>query len=268
MAESTTTTSEPAAAPAATTTTVPVAAPAPGPASVIAEAVAPPAPEAAPAAKSQSDTLYPADPGATALDADGKPVVAAVEPKLDADGKPIVEDPAKAAEPAAVAPEKYEAFKLPEGATLDEATTGSLTELARANNLTQDAAQSLVDLHFQSLKANMDSWVSGQTAAFDSARAELRTQQSAMPEMQGEERTHSLQTIGRMLDEFDTGREVRTILEHNLIGDHPAFIRMMLSIANTLVEGDTVPTGSAGKLAGPANGRALPKSAGDILYGN
>lgn len=277
MTDQSTTTSDPA--PAAAVVAAPVAAPAPV-ASVIAEAIAPPAPEPAPAPKSPNETLYPepktdAAAAATApvLDADGKPIVAAVEPKLDADGKPIVE-----AAPAPGAPEKYEAFTLPENATLDEATTGALTELARTNNLTQAAAQSLVDLHFASLKANMESWVAGQTATFDQARADLRAQQAALPELQGEQRKQSLETIGRLLDEFDPlpadakpgeKGQVRQLIEHNLIGDHPAFIKFMLTIADTLVgEGTTTPNGSAGKLAGPNNGRAVPKSAGDILYPN
>jgi hypothetical protein len=61
------------------------------------------------------------------------------------------EEPAKPEEPIT-----YEAFKLPDGVTLDEAKLGDFTKLAAEARIPQDVAQKLVDLYSSDLKAIQD----------------------------------------------------------------------------------------------------------------
>ena len=100
------------------------AAPAPAPAATTAPA-ATPAPSAAPAATPAPSAAPAATPAPSAAPAAAKP---------GEDGKP------------AGAPETYEAFKLPDGFTMNDAGQAKFTEWAKANNLSQEAAQAAVDM--------------------------------------------------------------------------------------------------------------------------
>jgi hypothetical protein len=57
-------------------------------------------------------------------------------------GEKKPEEPAKADEPV-----KYEAFKLPEGVTLDEAKLGEFTKIAGEAKIPQEVAQKMIDLY-------------------------------------------------------------------------------------------------------------------------
>ena len=87
--------------------------------------------------------------------ADAKPVEAGkveagVETKPEVKDEKAAEKPAEGADKKTEgAPEKYEAFKLPEGFEANEEVLTSFTQLAKDSNLSQESAQKLIDLQAQ-----------------------------------------------------------------------------------------------------------------------
>lgn len=92
-----------------------------------------------PAAKADTDPA-----GSEGKGTEGEGDKAAAEAKAKADAEAAAK--AKEGEPKPGAPEKYEAFKVPEGTPLfDEAFTGKYSAIAKELGLPQEAAQKMVD---------------------------------------------------------------------------------------------------------------------------
>lgn len=160
---------------------------------------------------------------------------------------------AKAAEDAAKpqgAPEKYEAFTAPEGATLDAKVMDQFAEAARELNLPQDAAQKMID-KMAPLMA------SRQAEQIEQLRTEWAEQSNTDKEFGGDKLQENLVHARKALDTFATP-ELKTILNETGLGNHPELVRFMVRAGKAIAEDKIVTGGQA---------TAGNRSAAEVLYG-
>lgn len=158
------------------------------------------------------------------------------------------------AEKPAKAPEKYE-FKAPEGREFDAETIARFSEVAKELNLTNEAAQSILDKMGPQLAARQES----QIKAIQNQWVQAST---ADKEFGGEKLTENLSVAKKALDAFGSA-ELRTLLNESGLGNHPEVIRFMYRAGKAISE-DQVVIGTKGtaKSAGPKSFADLA----DALY--
>ena len=149
------------------------------------------------------------------------------------------------------APEKYE-FKLPEGIQLDANGTTAFSEVAKELNLTQEAAQKVLD--------KMGPVIAGRHAeVLTQAKAQWVEGARGDKEFGGDKLTENLAVAKRALDTFGTP-ELRTLLNESGLGNHPEIIRAFFRAGKAISEDKFVPAGS-----GSPKGA---KDAANALYPN
>ncbi len=149
------------------------------------------------------------------------------------------------------APEKYE-FKLPDGVQLDDKGTAAFSEVAKELNLSQEAAQKVLD--------KMGPVIAGRHAeALTQAKAQWVESAQTDKEFGGDKLTENLAVAKKALDTFGTP-ELRTLLNESGLGNHPELIRLMFRAGKAISEDKFVPAGS-----GSPRGA---KDAANALYPN
>ena len=170
------------------------------------------------------------------------------------DAKPADGEGAKEGDKPDGAPEQYEDFKLPEGYALDEAKVTDFKDFAKANNLTQEAAQGLVDRHVAALeeanKAPYTLWHDTQKQWQEAAKAD--------PEFGGAQYEANIAKAASAIDQFG-GPKLREALNFTGAGNNPEVIRAFVRIGQAMGEGKFV----SGNPASTA-----PKSTAEILFGD
>lgn len=165
----------------------------------------------------------------------------------------------KGAQPQA-APEKYEAFKLPEGVSLDDATMGEFQTLAKDLGLSQDNAQKLVDLG-----AKLSQGESARvTETVKQAKAEWEAASKADKEFGGEKFAENLGKANEVFAKFGTP-ELKQLLIDSGLGNHPEVVRWAFRVSKALSE-DRVVRGDRGASAANTTGD-LEDRAAQKLYG-
>lgn len=149
------------------------------------------------------------------------------------------------------APDKYE-FKLPEGVQLDDKGTTAFSEVAKELNLSQDAAQKVLD--------KMGPVIAGRHAeALSQAKAQWVEATQNDKEYGGEKLSENLAVAKKALDTFGSP-ELRTLLNESGLGNHPEIIRAFFKAGKAISEDKFVPaTGGSPKGT---------KAAADALYPN
>ena len=150
-------------------------------------------------------------------------------------------DPAKTeAKPAEGAPEKYEDFKFPEGITADPAAVTEFTGLAKELNLSQAAAQRLLDLQSKltgaAAKAEADAWDTTIQGWVTSAKADK--------EFGGAKFDENLAIANKFLAKHGTPA-LNEALVATGVGNHPEFIRLLVRAGRATGEDGKLLTGSA-----------------------
>lgn len=136
------------------------------------------------------------------------------------------------------APEKYEAFKVPEGWELDAKVSEEASTLFKGMNLSQEQAQQMVDLYSKHS-------IETQNALLDGVRRQNEEWQAAVkadPEIGGKLDVVK-QTVSRALDSLgDPGlvRDFKEAMDYTGAGNHPAFIKAFYKLAARLTEGTLV----------------------------
>lgn len=182
----------------------------------------------------------------------------------DPAGGPAGDDPAGAGDKPAdeggqekpdepVVPEKYE-FKLPEGLPEDTEATAQFSELAKGLKLTQEQAQSLVDLYAERMKG----LVEGQVASWTATRKEWVTAAQTDKEYGGANFDANRAHVARAMKQFGTP-ELAKALDEFGFGDHPELVRFFYRVGK-LVSEPSFHTGS-----GENAGARTPES---VLYPN
>lgn len=154
---------------------------------------------------------------------------------------------------AAGAPEKYEAFKLPEGFTLPEAEAKEFDAVARDLNLPQDQAQKLLDA-FVKREAQK---VQGITDFWNKQSNDWAEASKADKEFGGEKFAENAKLANRALDAFGT-KELRAVLSTYGLSNNPEVIRAFYRVGKTIGED---------KLVVGGNGNDAPaKTAAQVMY--
>lgn len=158
------------------------------------------------------------------------------------------------------APEKYEAFTLPEGYEANEPVLIEATGLFKEIGLSQAQAQKLVDFYSKvsadAADAGIKLWQETQTAWREEVKAD--------PVIGGQKLGPVMATIKKAINTIGDAKLISEFHEAMNItgaGNNPAFIRAFHSLAQKLVEGGPV----SGK---PESSQKPPATAGAALYPN
>jgi hypothetical protein len=147
------------------------------------------------------------------------------------------------------APEKYE-FKAPEGTTFDDAVLGAYSEVAKELNLSQEAAQKVLDKVAPVIQARQAEQIEAMRTAWA---------QSAMADKEfgGDKLSENLATAKKALDTFGTP-ELRKLLNETGLGNNPEVIRAFYRAGKAISEDKFV------------GGKGAPPAADDVrsLYPN
>lgn len=155
------------------------------------------------------------------------------------------------------APEKYE-FKAPEGQQFDAEIIGKYSEVAKELNLTQDAAQKLVETMGPKIAER-------QIAQIEAIRNEWMQSAQIDKEFGGDKLQENLSVAKKALDSFGTP-ELRTLLQQSGLGNNPEIIRFMYRAGKAISE-DTFVSSSAGANSGKQNAGDFNAKAA-ALYSN
>jgi len=142
------------------------------------------------------------------------------------------EKPAEEAKPAEEtkpegAPETYE-FTAPEGKEYDSAVLEPFSAAAKEANLTQDAAQKLLDKMAPALAERQQSQVKAvQDGWLEAAKTDK--------EFGGEKLPENLATAKKAMDSF-ASPELKTLLNTTGLGNNPEVIRLFVKVGQSLSE--------------------------------
>lgn len=114
------------------------------------------------------------------------------------------------------APERYE-FRAPEGAELGSDVTDAFAGVAKELNLTQDAAQKVLDKMAPVLAQR-------QNAQVQAVQQEWREQSTADKEFGGDKLAENLAVAKKAMDAF-ASPELRDLLIKSGMGNHPEMVR-------------------------------------------
>ncbi len=154
------------------------------------------------------------------------------------------------------APEKYE-FQAPEGKEFDAEIIGNFSEIAKELNLTQEAAQKLVETMGPKIAER-------QLAQVEAIRNEWAQQAQLDKEFGGDKLSENMSIAKKALDSFGTP-ELRTLLNESGLGNNPEVIRFMFRAGKAISEDTFVPSSTgAGSKAGPQDFNAKANA----LYSN
>lgn len=174
---------------------------------------------------------------------------AAATPAQTDGSNPPGENQAASTEPAKAepvgAPEKYE-FKATEGSVLAEPFVNAFSETAKELNLSQDAAQKLIDkmqpvIQEQQVAALNDVVTKQSQAWAEAAKVDK--------EFGGEKLNENLAIAKKAAEQFSTP-ELREMLEKTGLGNNPEVLRMFYRVGKAVSEDSFIggaPKGSADK---------------------
>lgn len=173
-------------------------------------------------------------------------------PKPEGD-KPA-DDGSKPADPPKPegAPEAYEQFKAPEGKEYDPHVLEQFSTAAKEANLSQDAAQKLLDKVAPALQER-------QTQQADALKSQWLNDSKSDKEFGGEKIQENLSIAKKSLDTFGSP-ELRKLLEDTGLGNHPEVIRFFYKSGKAISEDASFVGGNA-----PAKGGL---NAAAVLYDN
>lgn len=140
------------------------------------------------------------------------------------------------------APEQYEEFKAPEGRQFDPDVINNFKEVAKELNLSQDAAQKMLDKMGPVVAER-------QLQQVEALRSQWAEQSTADKEFGGDKLNENLDVARKALDSFGTP-ELKSLLNESGLGNHPEFIRLLYRAGKAISEDNFVggaPTASKGK---------------------
>jgi antitoxin component of RelBE/YafQ-DinJ toxin-antitoxin module len=180
------------------------------------------------------------------------------EPKVDA----AKTDDKK---PDSTAPEKYEDYKLPEGMSLDAEVKTKADALFKGLGLTQDQAQSVVNLYGEQIAKV----ASAPVEAYKTLTSEWKTESESHPDLRGKlgpgkeinvRIAKALDSVGdpKLVSDF------KALMDLTGAGNNQAFIRVLDKFAAKLTEGTHVAGNGPSKDGQSARPTAAPTAAAAI----
>lgn len=140
-------------------------------------------------------------------------------------------EPEANAEEAQGAPESYEAFKVPEGMTLEAEATSAFQEAAKADNLSQAQAQRYVDL----AAGLVDRTMRGFQEQARQRMEQWAEQAKADPVVGGPGYEQNVKMALAAVSQYGDA-ELKQAFEEYGLGNHPAFVRAFYRIGKAMSE--------------------------------
>jgi len=148
------------------------------------------------------------------------------------------------------APEKYADFKVPEGIEINQPMLEEFKTTAKKHNLTQEAAQELIDLQVKHVKGISE----GLLTTFNQIKTDWKKDTVTAL---GADYKKELVYAGRAIEQFGTP-ELRTILNQTGVGSHKELVKFFVKVGKAISE-DKLVTGQQ------ATGK---KSDAELFYGD
>jgi hypothetical protein len=200
--------------------------------------------EGSTSSEASSSTLLSGTVGEGTTQQSGDPAKPAAETAKPAEGQQQTETKT---EPGA--PEKYE-FTAPDGTTYDPAVVESFSEAAKAANLTQGAAQKMLEAMAPKMAERQLQQVQATVAGWEAASKSDK-------EFGGEKLQENLAVANKALKAY-ASPELLTLLKSTGFANHPEVIRLMVKVGQSVKEDGFV----GGQAATP------PKSLTSVMYDN
>lgn len=193
----------------------------------------------------------------------------AAEPTKEADSSKTeqqnTDGEKKDGEKPAGAPEKYEAFKVPDGQQIDEKVVEAATPIFKELNLTQDQAQKLVDFYNTQNKEAAEAGDKVFRELNDRWRGEVIKDATIGNGKDGLSPAVS-KAIGNAINSLGTesAAAFRDVLDKTGIGNNPAFIRGLYGMVKDMGEGTHAKPGGVS----PEGTKApnAPRTAAQAMY--
>jgi hypothetical protein len=168
-----------------------------------------------------------------------KPEAKGDKPDAEGDKAADATDPAKDAtvEAPPPAPIKYEAFKVPDGVTLDEARIGKFAEIAGPAQVNQDVAQNLLNLHVEEIQRVLQQAVDNQRKVWNTYVDTITNELRKDPELGGNRLETSLSMAKAVVEEYlpaNEAAEYLGLLSHNGMGNHRLQVKLLHAIGEKL----------------------------------
>ena len=136
--------------------------------------------------------------------------------------------------PEQKAPETYEDFKMPEGFSLGEEILGKFTEQAKAANLTQEQAQSMLNL----ASDNVQAMVNAERAKFVETRNTWEESIKNDTEFGGPKFKETITRAQRTLSKHGDD-DLKKFLSDSSFGSNPGLIKLLARVDKVLGEDQT-----------------------------
>lgn len=150
------------------------------------------------------------------------------------------------------APEKYE-FKMPDGFQMDASASTAFSEVAKELNLTQDAAQKVLD--------KMGPVLAGRHAdVLNQAKAQWVEGAKSDKEFGGDQFGENLAVAKKAIDKFGTP-ELLKLLNESGLGSHPEVIRVFYRAGKAISEDRFVTGGASTNVEADPAKRLFPNQA-------
>jgi hypothetical protein len=150
----------------------------------------------------------------------------------EAKAKAEAEAEAKAKAAAAPVEVKYDDLKVPEKSPLEKATVDELKAFAKEHKLSLESAQAILNRD----NAAAISLQERQNKEWETLRAGWQKQVADDKQIGGEKLKESLELVKRCIKHYDKDGSFGKELETSGLGDHPAFIKFIHSIAKSGAE--------------------------------
>lgn len=147
---------------------------------------------------------------------------------------------------------KYD-LKLDEASILDKSEVSEIEAYAKANKLTNEQAQHLLDMKHEAVSKHHQK----QMEAFNETKEKWREQVIADKEIGGENFNRNIEYAHRALKQYGSD-SLREQLDSSGLGNHPELVRMFARIGQAMSEDRLVKTGAM---------PAPSKSYEEIFYG-
>jgi hypothetical protein len=219
------------------------------------------APTSSEATTTPATTPTPSTPSSSAESGKTEGATLLSQPEAEPGDKPA-EKPADAK-----APDKYADYKVPEGYTLDPEVKTKADGIFKDLGLTQENAQKLVDFYIAETKEAFEA----PFRAYNDMKEKWREDAMNHPDLRGKlAKGGEVQTrISRALAQLNDSAlaaEFRQMMDLTAAGNHPAFIRVLYSLAKQVTEGSHVAGKGPSEAGQSAPGTAAPPSAAAALY--
>jgi hypothetical protein len=161
------------------------------------------------------------------------------------------------------APEKYADFKVPDGFTLDPKVAEEATGIFKGLNLSQDAAQKLVDFHVAKTQEAHEAPFKAFAEMTQGWKDAVAKQYGAAIEPGG---THAV-AVARLLSQLGPAEApFREAMDTTGVGSHPAFVAAFVKLAEMLGEGTHVQGNNPSPLGQIDTGKNAPPSLAQAMY--